>query len=40
MIRKFIQLTIFLGWLAGITWTGLVLEKLDMFESLIAGLTR
>jgi hypothetical protein len=31
---------IFLGWLAGIIWTGLVLEQLDVFEPFIASLTR
>jgi len=39
-MRKFIQLTIFLGWIAAMIWTGLELEKIDFFDSLIAGLMR
>jgi len=32
------QLTIFLGWIAGMVWTGLELEKIDFFNSLVAQL--
>ena len=37
-MRKLIQLTIFLGWIAAMIWTGLKVEKFDFFESLIARL--
>jgi hypothetical protein len=37
-MRKLIQLTIFYGWIAAIIWTGLELEKISFFETLIARL--
>jgi len=38
MMRKFLQLTLFCGWIAGIIWAGLDLEKIEFFQSLIARL--
>ncbi|CAB1055384.1 hypothetical protein D1BOALGB6SA_117 [Olavius sp. associated proteobacterium Delta 1] len=38
VMRKLIQLTIFLGWIAGMIWTGLELEKIKFFGTLVAGL--
>jgi len=37
-MRKLIQVTIFLGWIAAMVWTGLELEKINFFGQLIAGL--
>ncbi len=37
-MQKLIQVTIFLGWIAALVWTGLELDKIDFFDSLIAGL--
>jgi len=37
-MRKLIQITIFFGWIAAMVWTGLELEKIDFFGSLIAKL--
>jgi hypothetical protein len=37
-MRKLIQVTIFLGWIAAIVWTGLELDKIDFFGQLMAGL--
>jgi hypothetical protein len=38
VMRKLLALTIFLGWLAAIIFTGLELEKIQFFKSLIARL--
>jgi hypothetical protein len=37
-MRKLLQLTIFFGWIAAIIWTGLELEKIEFFHSVIAQL--
>jgi len=37
-MRKLLQLTIFLGWIAAIIWTGLELEKIQFFQSVVAHL--
>jgi len=37
-MRKLLQLTIFCGWIAGIIWVGLELEKIEFFQSVIAQL--
>ena len=38
VMRKLLQLTIFLGWIAGIVYTGLELEKIQFFQTVIARL--
>ena len=37
IMRKLIQLTIFLGWISAMVWAGLELEKIKFFQSLLAG---
>jgi len=38
-MRKLIQLIIFFGWIATIVWTGLELQKIEFFQSLLSSLT-
>jgi hypothetical protein len=35
-MKKLLQITIFLGWIAGIVYAGLELEKIQFFQSVIA----
>jgi hypothetical protein len=37
-MRKLLAFTIFLGWLAAIIFTGLELEKIEFFQSVVARL--
>jgi hypothetical protein len=39
-MRKLLQVTIFLGWIAAMVWTGLELDKIDFFDTVIAGLVQ
>jgi len=38
IMRRLLQFTIFLGWIAAIIWTGLELEKIEFFKSVVARL--
>jgi len=37
-MRKLLQFTLFLGWIAAIIWTVFELEKIEFFQTLIARL--
>jgi len=38
IMKKLMQIIIFLSWVSSLVWAGLELEKIEFFHSLYAGL--